>query len=256
VALGVVQDTRASHGQGGICGEISIAHSLVRRLQVVDTMWGGVLTMGHRWDRDFLQAIASAGGATRTMSPDQVDQAHTADWNTDQEIVQTHDRIGAVGVWGMEYEDWANLLARQFSEFNRDCVLYLYRNWASFGGGHMAYIESARWNEETEEVEVLVLNTGKQEADGTATFRQVPFDPGRQTWFISSSGIRAEGGDENFWNSRGYDWAYFSCYGVRDADSRPSGQPGSAMPETDGPNDNPVSLPSSSGEYPVLPSGP
>ncbi len=209
-----ISDEESLNGEpGGICAHLSIAHSLVYQLTVVESGWSGVID-GANWDADFLRAIQTATGDTdgkRGKSRDETETAHEADWNQKWKVEQSLDWTEMpTGSDCDELKTWCDSIKKYLDE-DDDCIISLRR--ASPARGHQVKINSASWDATNCKCKVEAVNTGKQ--DGSANdYENVPiFAAGKHNWEFGKDGAIGvtSGPSKNFWNLR-YNTAAVSCY--------------------------------------------
>jgi hypothetical protein len=216
---------------GGICGHLSIAHSLVRQLGVVSKDWDGIRSEdGKSWDPDFLKAIGTAGGVTgtkRTMSEAKIDKAHTADWSTRYELEATTGWVQSTQTCE-SIEEWCKLLIKKQSDYGDDCVLGLSGKKKGKNTGHVMHVRSATFADCT--CTIKVTDTGRQD-EGRGDYKDVPYAPGTAVWQIAPNQVvHTEGIGARFWNGMGFNTARFKCYD-EDKKANPPAQngPGTAL---------------------------
>ncbi|MCC7534701.1 MAG: hypothetical protein IT379_00730 [Deltaproteobacteria bacterium] len=208
--------------QGGICAPLSVAHSLVNVLGVVDPAWGGVtvdwLSGGARvsglwWHPGFLKQVVRVGDqgtGNRSLSDDETTQAHTADWSSDYEVYVSHARDEVTRDDQIERQRWCLDLALRKASGD-DCVLRLEND----DDAHLMSIRDVTWNPVSGNCDIVTDDTGKQDSERN-DFLFVPASPGEQTWSVGAGLIfNVRGAASNFWNGQGFDRATFWCYAAR-----------------------------------------
>ena len=224
------------HSQG-ICGALSVAHSLVDHLNVVWTHWDGIVDPTETfWDPAFLQAVILAAGgelAKGGLTSSQMGAGHTADWNTafdvaESQALTTFDRSSCETV-----RESCQQLAKRKEDERDDCLLMLSTDTELPAGeeeGHVMSIQSVVFDESTCTCNITTDHTGAQ--DPADDYVGVPFAPGSQTWAIGVASLTQTGGVRSaWWNGRGFQRAQFQCWAeTRDADGGDRPEPGAARP--------------------------
>ncbi|MEM7101862.1 MAG: hypothetical protein AAF502_01950 [Bacteroidota bacterium] len=238
--------------KGGICATLAIAHSLVGKHGIIPKdgrgNWPDITETRNDtvfWKSDFLKKIYDASGdndGSRGLSDDEVDKAHTSDWNGNwlvhrsknmTEIMKPSDKPSA-----SELKEWCKKL-KEFNDEKKDDCLLRARGTLTYKDketgetktkrvGHMMTITKVE--EVNGKCKITVVNTGVQ--DRNNDWENVPFDPKEQEWEISTTDAKIT--KNNGWgNSIVWDDIACVCYdedpkrdGVTSTDL---GEPGEAI---------------------------
>jgi hypothetical protein len=203
--------------QGGICASLAVAHSLLRR-QVVRREWEGVVVkkkVGERerleWNPEFLKRVYRASGDAdnnREITSDQTRRAHTASWNTLWRFRESAPREKIISPGDKpsrgELRAWCNKLKRYLEDKNDDCFINTrgaettIQNGATITKaiGHLLPVTKIQWS--SGRCKIDAIDTGIQ--DEGVTFASVPFDPGQETWEVTTADVRVADWGSIVWN--------------------------------------------------------
>jgi len=238
----------------GICAPLSVLHSLVDQLHVVDEEWDGVVD-GDNWGEEMVRAVIRQGGGDpddpedRAPSVDdgEVDEAHTANWNVDYDLVSKTD-----GDWIKQptgdceaLQEWCEQMETFVEGHNDDCILGVYGGTLDGEDvGHAMVVYNSHGADEDSTVEfvetatscyceVKVVDTSRQDTGGDCV---VPRHPGKQLWRFYPDDMTVAASDNAnaaFFNGIGFTEVEFQCWdedpkeGVEEG---AEGSPGEAMP--------------------------
>ncbi len=259
-SIGIQLDPARDGEPGGICGTLAVAHSLVNRLNVVKSTWDNVYEdtdgdgVKDSWDPDFIKAIQDASGnddGNRGLDLDEIEDAHTADWNEKWTVENTWTLvhwesmpyiIGNPQWYDDDCDDlkeWCEDIAKATNEWDDDCIITMHGGGlAGFPfSGHAIAASKVTWNESECRCEVIAADTGKQDSPKN-DYKGVPKSPGFHTWTFGKMGDIGviKGSNQNFWNDQPYSSAKVHCF---DEDPRFSylglkkreDKPGDAFPD-------------------------
>lgn len=193
----------------GICGVLSVAHSLVYKLGVVSEADALVDRDGdgtrETWNGDLLNRIRRKSGhdaARGTTVSGEQDAYEDFDNGEDFDIEcggeQEQDDYDWDGgtVDADELQAWCEGLDQQADEDDEDCTFLIRGETSALNAdgsgkyaGHAMHIKSVNWDAATGTCQITTVDTGIQSANHNGD--DVPANPGEQTWHVSTSGTAA-----------------------------------------------------------------
>jgi hypothetical protein len=230
--------------KGGICATLAIAHSLIRRLNNLIPKnatgeWKGVTkTVDGKevWDEDFLKKIYKASGdndGKRGLTNEEIEKAHTGDYSSNWKIrvskplegLKTEGAPLTKAQLAAKCED----LKKMLEEKRDDCLLRLLGEKTVDGKkkkvGHRMTITGVECADGS--IKIKTINTGKQ--DKNKDWKNVPYEPGEETWEITPNGIKAP----PHWQHIDWKSSYYSCFDEEPKDpnnpDKSRGVPGNAL---------------------------
>ncbi len=229
--------------RGGICGTLSVAHSLVDKLKVVNASWDDITATAADgtivWHHDFLTLIAETGDQSgernRSFTESEMDQAHEAAWNAGYTITKKFDEWQSIEQSRLtscsDLKKWCWKLWQHNEKYQDDCLLALSGKY-----GHVMKINNVAYTEKSDRdpecrCTITVADTSKQDEGTDASgeklrdFKNVRRSPGTQTWRIEAGHslgswykngkptVLGTGGRSRAFNQAGYyTTSKYQCY--------------------------------------------
>jgi hypothetical protein len=250
----VFEQGDAAQDWEGICAPLSVLHSLVDQLHVVSEDWDGVVD-GDNWAEGMVRAVIRQAGGDPDDPGDrapsvfwgEIDDAHTAPWNADYDLVSKTDGDWIAQPTGDcdDLREWCEQMETFVEGHNDDCIVGVYGGTLDGEDvGHAMVVYNSHGADEDSAVEfvetatscyceVKLVDTSRQDTDGDCV---VPRNPGKQLWRFYPDDMTvaaSDNGNAAFFNGVGFTMAEFQCW---DEDPKPGveegaeGQPGEAMP--------------------------
>lgn len=226
---------------GGMCGPLSVLHSLTSRLGVIDPSWDGVSWLGNDanpeayWQQELLEAVMSASGWScgedLGTEWDDLKAQHAAPFNTTLSSELSLDVQGLADAALKDEEaiaSWCQLMIERHSKLGDDCLLGVK---ASDGFGHVMAVKEVTYDSVSKACIIDTWDTGVQNPDR----RYEPYAPGTDRWTVQASDINGakhlEGLQATYgpWLRHPYASAEFACW-RRTGGAEGTGQPGAAFP--------------------------